>query len=136
MGIFPTYHNKAIDFLHTLSGWAHSRKGAQKSALLLIDDLESMEHLNFEDRQVLRWLLFRGPSRRVWPVVTMNASRLEQVRTWLEAFRTRIFGLIRDNQKAASLTGMSWTPLDQLQGGVQFALREDDEWLKFWTPQI
>ena len=136
MGIFPTYHNSAMDFLHSLSGWAHANKGNHQSILLLIDDLESMNELDFDARQTLRWLLLRGPSRRVWPIITLNAERASQVQDWLEAFRTRIFGQIQNNRTADSLTDISGSTLRHLQAGLQFALREDDDWLKFWIPEV
>ncbi len=63
VGIFPTYHDAAIDFLSSLSGWAHANKGSDQAILLLVDDLESMEHIDFDARQTLRWLLLRGPAR-------------------------------------------------------------------------
>lgn len=136
VGIFPTYHDSAIDFLSSLSGWAHANKGSSQSILLLVDDLESMQHIDFDARQSLRWLLLRGPSRRVWPVVSMNAERAAQVESWLEAFRTRIFGLIADDRTADSLTGIPGSTLKHLQAGLQFALREGNGWLKFWIPQV
>ena len=136
MGIFPTYHNSAMDFLHSLSGWAHANKGNHQSILLLIDDLESMNELDFDARQTLRWLLLRGPSRRVWPIITLNAERASQVQDWLEAFRTRIFGQIQDARTADRLTDISGSALRHLQAGLQFALREDDDWLKFWIPEV
>jgi hypothetical protein len=136
VGIFPTYHDSAMDFLHSLSGWAHANRGSQQSILLLIDDLESMEHIDFDARQTLRWLLLRGPSRRVWPLITMNAQRASQVDSWLEAFRTRVFGVIQDDRTAESLTGLPGATLKHLQAGLQFALREEGDWLKFWIPEI
>ena len=136
VGIFPTYHDSAMDFLSSLSGWAHANKGSQQSILLLVDDLESMEHIDFDARQTLRWLLLRGPSRKVWPIISMNAERTAQVDTWLEAFRTRIFGKIQDDRTAEKLTGISGTTLRHLQAGLQFALREDGDWLKFWIPEL
>jgi hypothetical protein len=135
VGIFPTYHNSAIDFLASLSGWAHANKGGSQSILLLLDDLESMEQVDFDARQTLRWLLLRGTSRRVWPIVTLNAQRVTQVEPWLEAFRTRLFGAIQDDRTAGTLTGVPGTTLKHLQAGLQFALREGDSWLKFWIPQ-
>ncbi len=134
VGIFPTYHDSAVDYLSSLSGWAHANKGGRQSILLLIDDLESMNDLDFDVRQTLRWLLLRGPSRRVWPIITMNAQRVSQVEDWLEAFRTRFFGQIRDDHMADKLTGIPGSTLHHLQAGLQFALREGDEWLKFWIP--
>jgi len=136
VGIFPTYHDSAMDFLSSLSGWAHANKGSQQSILLLVDDLESMEHIDFDARQTLRWLLLRGPSRKVWPIISMNAKRVTQVDTWLEAFRTRIFGKVQDDRTAEELTGIAGTTLRHLQAGLQFALREDGDWLKFWIPEL
>jgi hypothetical protein len=103
---------------------------------LLIDDLESMEHIDFDTRQTLRWLLLRGPARRVWPILTLNTERMSQVESWLEAFRTRIFGNIQDDRTAEKLSGLTGTSLNQLQAGLQFALREGDDWLKFWIPEL
>ena len=135
-GIFPTYHNAAVDFITSLSGWAHANKGGQQSLLLLIDDLESMNDLDFEIQQTLRWLLLRGPSRRVWPIVTLNAERGTQADAWLDAFRTRIFGQIKDERVAASLAKLPGASFRNLQAGVQFALREGSDWLKFWIPEL
>jgi len=135
VGIFPTYHDSAIDFLNSLSGWAHSNKGGSQSILLLLDDLESMEQVDFDVRQTLRWLLLRGPSRRVWPLISINAQRASKVEPWLEAFRTRIFGLIGDDRAASRLSGVPGSSFKDLQAGTQFALREGDGWLKFWIPQ-
>jgi hypothetical protein len=136
VGVFPTYHDSAIDFLNSLSGWAHANKGSQQSILLLVDDLESMQQIDFDARQTLRWLLLRGPVRRVWPLITLNAERVGQVEPWLEAFRTRVFGSIRDDHTAENLSGISGTTLEHLQKGLQFALREEDDWLKFWIPEV
>jgi len=136
VGIFPTYHDSAIDFLSSLSGWAHANKGSDQSILLLVDDLESMNDLDFDVRQTLRWLLLRGPARRVWPIITMNAERSSAVEDWLEAFRTRIFGQIQDDHTADKLTGIPNSTLRHIQAGLQFALREDNDWLKFWIPEV
>ncbi|GAB4504375.1 MAG: hypothetical protein Fur0043_13690 [Anaerolineales bacterium] len=136
VGVFPTYHNSASDFLHSLSGWAHANKGGVQSVLLLLDDLESIEQMGFEARQTLRWLLLRGPARKAWPIVTVNAGRAGQVEAWLEAFRTRIFGQVKDHRLAEHLAGVPAFTLRTLQAGLQFALREGDDWLKFWIPEI
>jgi len=136
VGVFPTYHDAAVDFITSLSGWAHANKGEQQSVVLLIDDLESMNDLDFEVQQTLRWLLLRGPARRVWPLVTLNAERGAQVDAWLDSFRTRIFGQIKDERAAASLADLPGTSFHHLQAGMQFALREGSAWLKFWIPQL
>lgn len=132
-GVFPVFHSSAMDFLYSLSGWAHANKGGQQSVILLLDDLESMEEVDFDARQTLRWLLLRGPARRVWPVVTVNAEHASQVETWLEAFRTRLFGHIEG--ESPGLVEKADLPVFQsLKAGVQFALREGRDWMKFWVP--
>lgn len=135
-GVFPTYQNRTIDFLRALSSWAHHIQAPRKAVLLLVDDLESMDHLDFEHRQILRWLLLRGPVRRVWPIVSANAGRLEHVQPWMEAFRTYLFGRIRDDRTARAFCGHADASFASLYAGYQFAIREDAEWLKFWIPQV
>jgi hypothetical protein len=72
----------------------------------------------------------------VWPIITLNAERASEVEDWLEAFRTRIFGQIRDDHLADKLTGIPGSTLRHIQAGLQFSLREGNEWLKFWIPEI
>ena len=134
--IFPSYHNSVQDFLLSLASWAHANKNARQSVLLLIDDLESVASLDLDALQNLRWLLLRGPSRRVWPIITLNASRYGQVLSWIQIFRTRIFGRIENERVAAALGGDKASALDQLQAGIQFSLRENGNWLRFWLPGI
>ena len=132
-GVFPIYHSSAMDFLYSLSGWAHDNKGSRQSVVFLLDDLENMEQVDFDVRQTLRWLLLRGPARRVWPLVTVNAERASQVEGWLEAFRTRVFGHIEGSHPG--LFEKADAPVFQsLKAGVQFALREGQNWMKFWIP--
>jgi hypothetical protein len=132
-GIFPVYHASAMDFLYSLSGWAHANKGSRQSVVLLLDDLENMEQFDFDVRQTLRWLLLRGPARRVWPVVTINAERTSQVEVWLEAFRTRVFGHV-ERSHPSLFEGGDESVFQSLKAGLQFALREGQDWLRFWIP--
>jgi len=124
----------AQDFLLSLASWAHSNRSAKQSILLLIDDLETMAKLDFDALQNFRWLLLRGPARRVWPIVTMNAGRYGQVLSWIPNFRTRIFGRIENGRVAGALGGDNASALDKLEAGIQFSLRENENWLRFWLP--
>lgn len=136
VGIFNTGHTNASNFILSLASWAHSNKNAQQSVLLLIDDLESIAKLEMDTLQNLRWLLLRGTSRRVWPIITMNAERYGQVISWLEIFRTRVFGRIASHRVAEALGGDKTSALDQLEAGIQFSLRENGTWLRFWLPSF
>jgi hypothetical protein len=124
------------DLLYSLVTWAHNNKGDKNSVILLIDNLEEFAKLDEETVQNLRWLLLRGPTRRVWPIVTVNSSRVAEINDWLGFFRTRLFGCTQDAQDAQYLTRTPDYPLDDLVAGSQFTMREGKQWLKFWMPTI
>lgn len=133
-GIYLAGEENAIELLKSLVTWAHNNKGEGQSILLLIDDLEAITKLDGQTQQNLRWLLLRGPSRRVWTFTTLNASRVEAQKEWLEFFRTRLFGYVQNTEHAEMLTGNS--PLNHLSTGDEFAMREGNQLLKFWLPRI
>src|ERR1044071_3381134 len=135
VGIFPLYHQSAEDFILSLASWAHGNKPSQQSVLLLLDDLEAASNLDFDARQNLRWLLLRGPARRVWPIITLNPSRMENIMPWLDAFRTRVFGTIQNQKQISQLDAVS-AELESLNSGSHFTIQEGDHWLRFWLPSI
>ena len=135
VGVFPIQHQSSEDFILSLAAWAHENKSSRQIILLLIDDLEAIAKLDFDAQQNLRWLLLRGPARRVWPIITINPNRMENTQPWLEAFHTRIFGPIQNIHLARQMDADS-ADFDSLNIGTQFALREGDHWLRFWIPGI
>jgi hypothetical protein len=135
VGVFPLHDRSSEDFILSLASWAHGNKSSRQSVLLLLDDLEVASNLDFDARQNLRWLLLRGPARRVWPIITVNVNRMENILPWLDAFRTRVFGSIKDPQLIQRLDAEN-AELDSLNTRSQFVLREGEHWLRFWIPSI
>jgi hypothetical protein len=135
VGVFPLNHSSAEDFILSLASWAHDNKTSQQSVLLLLDDLEAATNLDFDARQKLRWLFFRGPTRRVWPIITLNPNRMENIMPWLEVFHTRIFGKMQNPRQISQLDAVS-AELEVLHSGSHFTLNEGDHWLRFWLPSI
>lgn len=135
VGIFPFYGNSSQDFILSLASWAHGNKSSNQVVVLLLDDLEAASNLDFDARQNLRWLLLRGPARRVWPIVTVNSDRTDNIQPWLDAFHTRIFGAIQNPNRTRQLSVES-AELSTLNVGTQFTLREGNHWLRFWLPSI
>ncbi|HET9911851.1 MAG TPA: FtsK/SpoIIIE domain-containing protein [Anaerolineales bacterium] len=133
-GTFAVGHDNAQDFIQSVTSWAHSNKNTRQYMLLLVDDLESVASLGPQAVRDFRWLLLRGPARRVWPIVTLNAPRYGQVILWLQSFRTRFFGYIGNQRVAEALGGDKASVLTQLEAGTWFALREKENWLRFWLP--
>ena len=136
MGIFPTNHDDADSFILSLADWAHNNRREKRFALLLIDDLERIMDMNEEVLQSLRWLLLRGPNRRVWTFATLNAGRTEKVLPWLDAFRTRLFGMIKNDHNAEAILPTHDAALHLLEPGLEFILNENRQWVKFWIPPI
>jgi hypothetical protein len=134
VGVFPVGHRSTQEFMQSLASWAHSNKNTHQCVLLLVDDLESVASMDPETVQNFRWLLLRGPARRVWPIVTLNAPRYGQVISWLQNFRTRVFGRVANARVAEALGGDKSSVLGQLEARIQFSLREKDNWLRFWLP--
>lgn len=134
--IFASYEGRSGDFLSSLAAWAHTNRGERQSLLLLIDDLNLITKMDFDDRQNLRWLLLRGPARRVWPIVTANARDIGALQAWLEFFRTRFFGQIRDDKGLRLLTGSNDATVKALKPGSEFVMREGDRWTCFWLPGL
>jgi len=134
VGVFPSYHTSAQEFILSLTSWAHSNKNTRQSVLLLIDDLEAVASLDFDALQNLRWLLSHGSARRVWLIITMNAARYGQVISWIPTFRTRIFGRIENERVAAALGADKSSAVETLEAQIQFSLRENGSWLRFWMP--
>ena len=141
VGVFPVGHKGAQEFMQSLTTWAHSNRNTHQCVLLLVDDLESVASLDLETVQNFRWLLLRGPARRVWPIVTLNAPRYGQVISWLQNFRTRVFGRVANGGVAEALSSDKASPLSQLEAPIQFSMREKDprsspvdNWLRFWLP--
>jgi hypothetical protein len=135
VGTFSLHNQSSEDFILSLASWAHGNKTSRQSVLLLLDDLDVASNLDFDARQNLRWLLLRGPARRVWPIITLNPNRMESILLWLDLFHTRVFSNIRDARQAQQLKAEQ-AELSSLNTGSQFALREGEHWIRFWIPSI
>ena len=131
VGVFSTEDTGAQELIHSMAVWAHENKSSRQSVLLMIDDLETAAKLEPDTLQNLRWLLSRGPSRRVWPIVAMDAGRYGQVISWIPIFRTRIFARISNERVSNALGGDKSAALNQLDAPRQFSLRENDTWVRF-----
>jgi hypothetical protein len=136
IGIFDVTQAGAREFVQSLASWAHGNRNSTQSILILLENLDATVNMEPEALNHFRWLLLRGPARRVWPIITLEAERYGQVLAWLENFRTRVFGRVADLQVAQALGGDQAAALDQLAVGTQFSLRENGSWLKFWLPSF
>jgi hypothetical protein len=135
-GTWLTQAESTQELLQSLVNWAHDNRGNGQFFLLLIDDLEALTKLDEQTKQNLRWLLLRGSSRRVWTIVTQNASRARSLGAWLDFFRTRLFGYIEKQEDVESVAGSTDKAFNTLLKGIEFTMPEGKDWLNFWMPTI
>jgi len=126
--------NDSQELVAALYDWAHQKDRAGLAALLLVDGFDCIGQWDETTRSCLRWLLLRGPSRRIWPILTLNAARVGDVKEWLSLFRTFIYGRVSNEIFANMLTGASGAGLESLRAGVEFTMREGNHWLRFQIP--
>ncbi len=134
-GILPHSDSMTAKYIASLAEWAHANKGGPQTILILADNLEALTSAS-ETQQYLRWLLLRGPSHQVWPIITLNSTRAGNMHSWLDAFHTRLFGHMENPADAELLSGTSKHSFADLVAGSQFALREGSDWLLFWIPNL
>jgi hypothetical protein len=134
-GILPSGSAETANYLRDLAEWAHESRDEKQTVLLLIDDLKALVSSG-ESHQYLRWLLFQGPGRRIWPIATLNTDQANRIGSWLEAFRTRLHGRMEMINDVGWLDAKSNYFFKDLIPGSQFAMREGNSWLPFWLPRI
>jgi len=65
----------------------------------------------------------------------LNSQHVKNMAPWLENFRTRILGNVQDGQNIRRLDSEN-ADLNSLTTGSEFAMREGNNWLRFWIPSI
>jgi hypothetical protein len=134
-GILSFNQPLTTNYLDSLVEWAHNNKHDKQFILLLVDGMEALT-ADKEIHQIFRWLLLRGPARRIWPIVTLDAAHSLDVNPWLESFRTRLCGHITSEKNIQLLTGSTSFIFRDLIAGSQFSMRESRDWLPFWLPNL
>jgi hypothetical protein len=134
LGVWPAYHPSAAGFLSKLAGWAEALPRTSEVILLLFDGLDLMAGSDDPSQHDLRWLLANGPQRQVWPVLSVNPSRLFRLRNMLEYFHTRILGQVKHAHNVRTLLEDPNAHLADLLPGKQFGISQPGSWLRFWLP--
>ncbi len=134
-GILSPTNIETVNYFSSVFEWAHNNKGEKQMVVLMIDNLETLIQLE-QTHQFLRWLLLRGPARHVWPIVTLNPAQGRDLESWMDAFRTRLFGHMKNSHQNEFLTGYTTFEFENLIPASQFAMREGSDWLPFWIPNL
>lgn len=122
------------EIILSLAAWAHGNKSSRQAIVFMIDDISNFSKMDTDTQQNLRWLLLRGPSRRVWPIATGEAKKVLEMQSFTEAFATRLYGHTKSQDEQRQL-GVLQSELHDLVPGIEFKLKEGDKWTRFWIPE-
>lgn len=131
--ILDIHDTASNDLILSLASWAHANRNSGQSIIFILDDLTNVGYMDRETRQNLKWLLLRGPSRRVWTIASSQTDIVNTLPDILDTFKTRIYGNIASTRLQEKLNVKS-ANLQNLNPGTEFKLREGAGWLKFWVP--
>ncbi len=102
--------------------------------LMLVDDLNALNHLDFDVQLNFDWLAKEGPQYQTWALAGLQADRVEQNDRHLSAFRTRVLGQIDDPFHATWLAGARPPQTGLFHPTQQFSVRINQNWMNFWLP--
>jgi hypothetical protein len=124
-------------WLLKLSGWADQRRSGGingPAVLLIVDDLAAATRLEYDARVNFDWLVKEGPAVKIWPMAAAEAEALPGLGRWVRLFKSRILGRTIDAQVYRQAAQFSEEDLAMFDQPGQFAVRIQENWLKFRIP--
>ncbi len=102
--------------------------------ILILDGFDTLPYMDFDVRLNFEWLLEEGPYYEVWPVVIMDSRTAAEQKKWVEKFKTRIVGKMKDHRLASSLSNLPELNAAFLLNGKEFAVRVGNREHHFYLP--
>lgn len=133
LGIFSTVRKSTTDFINALAAWIEINQTSRQSVLLLIDGLNDFIDWNSGLEQELQRILLYGPSKKIWPVVTVNLEAFQN-EDLLKYFHTRVFGYTK-YASAIHEDGYFHPRFENLSKGIEFCVKKNLQWIKFRIPR-
>ncbi|HBG74043.1 MAG: hypothetical protein A2X25_08405 [Chloroflexi bacterium GWB2_49_20] len=136
VGVWPANHPSAGQFIQRVVDWARQPLHGRQVMILFLDDLSSLIHTSYEVQENIKWLLLNGSKNQVWIVASLNGMCAIRMRVWLDLFNTHIFGYIHQPSVARALTADSFSDFESLVPGLEFDIKQQGGWLRFWLPAL
>lgn len=137
LGVDSLVEGSPERWLLKLSGWADQRRTGSSSGpavILIVDDLAAVPQLEYDARVNFDWLLKEGPGAGIWPVVGLPVSEAPNLVRWVRLFKTRLLGPAADPTLYRQLAALDAQESASLVQPAQFAVRIQENWLKFRLP--
>ncbi len=136
LGVWPANHPSSREFIQRIADWGRQPEHGRQTIILFLDDLASIINTSYEIQENIKWLLLNGGKNHVWIVASLNVVRAIHMRVWFDLFNTRIFGYIQQPSLARALTKDSLSDFESLIPGLEFDIKQQGGWLRFWLPAI
>jgi hypothetical protein len=99
--------------------------------LIIIDDLEEVDHFSFETRLSLEWLLREGANLGIWIFSYCDPQKLFKNSKLQHSFKTRILGHVQDMNQARQLAHHLHLPQGTWPDKGTFVAKMGTEILRF-----
>jgi hypothetical protein len=133
------YDRETFDLIADLVSLAEDRRNGRRcgaQVLLVIDGLNGIQDLDYTLQVNLHWLLEYGPQSGIWPVVSLDAGLSQDMKYWVDAFRTRLLGHINSQTLAQDLAIYDGNRCPQLVSSLEFTAWIGSEWITYLLPEL
>jgi len=135
IGVFASEERMCADFILSLNTWAHGNRSDQ-SVVLFWDGLDTVNQLDMEMVDNFRWMLLRGPAKKVWPIVTLNTSRAHGLNSWDGYFRTTFNGQIEAPNHSLIKLNSPYPFQGNRIETHSFSMQAGHEQVEVWMPPV
>jgi hypothetical protein len=138
LGVDGLLEGSADRWLLKLSNWADQRRTGSNgpAVILVVDDLAAVPKMEYDARVNFDWLVKEGPAVRIWPVSALAVEDAPELVRWVRLFKTRILGPAADPALYRQLASVDEQEGAALVDETQFAVRINENWLKFRIPVL
>jgi hypothetical protein len=125
-------------WLLKLAGWADQRRTGSSgpAVILVVDDMSAVPKMEYDARVNFDWLVKEGPPVRIWPVGALAVEQAPDLARWVRLFKTRILGPAVNPTLYRQLATLDEDDSAALVEESQFAVRIENNWLKFRLPLL
>jgi len=102
--------------------------------LIILDGFDTLPYMDFDVRLNFEWLLEEGPFYEIWPIVIMDSRTAAEQKKWVEKFKTRIIGKMKDHRLASTLSNLSGLNSSTLINGKEFVVQIGQREHHFYLP--
>ncbi|MCX7976267.1 MAG: hypothetical protein N2646_04255, partial [Bellilinea sp.] len=117
--------------------WVESRQHGRNEGecrILILDGFDTLPYMDFDIRLNFEWLLEEGPYYQVWPIVMMDSRTAAEEKKWVEKFKTRIVGRLKDHHLGGEISGLPTLNSSTLLNGKEFVVKIGSREHHFYLP--